>query len=95
LALVALLWTSSLERARHDLRQQTEAAAQKANSLTRVFEAQTAKTLKNIDLGLQLVARDYLAGGATFQLTELLATKLIDERMSKELIVLDESGNAC
>lgn len=92
LALVALFWIYSSERAEHELQQSTDAAVQKTSSLTRVFEAQTAKTLKNIDLALELVARDYLAGERSFQLTELLATKLIDERMSRDLAVLDERG---
>ena len=92
LGLIGLLWFYSLQRGRQELEQQTEAAVQKANSLTRVFEAQTAKTLKNIDLALEIITRDYLAGGKSFQLTRLLASRLIDERMSKELAVVDERG---
>ena len=93
LGLVVLLWVYSLERGRGDLEEQTEAAVEKANSLTRVFEAQTARTLKNIDLALQIVARDYLADPSSFQLTQLLATKLIDERTSRELAVLNREGH--
>ncbi|WP_341679298.1 EAL domain-containing protein [Niveibacterium sp. SC-1] len=92
LLLLAALWTSSITRAEHELKLQTDASVQKANLLTRVFEAQTARTLKNIDLAAEIVARDYLAGGKGFQLDELLASKLIDERMSKELAILNERG---
>ncbi|HSC88204.1 MAG TPA: diguanylate cyclase, partial [Polyangiaceae bacterium] len=89
---MALLWSTSLERARHELEARAEAAAQQANSLTRVFEAQTAKTLKNIDLGLELVARNFAVGGRSLEVQQLLASKLLDERTSRELVVLDVRG---
>ncbi|MFZ4288784.1 bifunctional diguanylate cyclase/phosphodiesterase [Variovorax sp. HJSM1_2] len=92
LLLLAMLWGYSAERAEQELRQQTDAAVQKAHSLTRLFEAQTSKTLKNLDLALEFVARDYLAGGRQLQLAQLLASKLLDKNTSRELAVINERG---
>ncbi|MDQ0323638.1 diguanylate cyclase (GGDEF)-like protein/PAS domain S-box-containing protein [Pararhizobium capsulatum DSM 1112] len=92
LALVALLWTYSIDRARYELKQTTDTAVRQAHTLARALDVQTTTTLKNIELALELVARDYMAGKKDFQLNESLATKLIDRRMSRELAILDERG---
>lgn len=92
LALIALLWLFTFERIRHEEQAASEAALQRAHNLTRVFEAQTLRTMQAIEVDLALIAHEYKMGKGKVDFARLLAAKLIDKALFQEVVILDEHG---
>ncbi|HKY02982.1 MAG TPA: EAL domain-containing protein [Burkholderiales bacterium] len=91
LLLVAFLWAFAVERVRHEERQATDVAIQHVHTLTRVFEAQTVKTLKGVEVDLALIAHEYLVKGRV-DFANLLASNLIAKEVFLGVGILDERG---